>query len=696
MEGRPRGSEASPELLAPAGQVESFWAAVENGADAVYLGLKQFSARASATNFTLDELAVLLPFAHRRGVSIYVALNSILTASDVPRILDLLQALADLKVDALIVQDPGIFFLARRFFPALRLHASTLMGIHNRAGVNQLARMGARRIVLARELNLQEIKTIVSRTTVEVEVFVHGALCYSYSGFCLASSFRGGRSGLQGQCVQPCRLNFKQGRKEGFFLSCNDLCLLPLLPELKRLRIAAFKLEGRMKTADYIGQMVRAYRLVLDAPPREEKKALSEARELLTKSPSRRLTTGYFSDNASAEILSPHRSGSSGQWIGTIKRVEGKRSLVALRHDLRAGDRLRPEASEGKEKQAFRVEEIFSESGRPLSVGRAGERVLLVTKADLRRDERLIRVGTIEKGPAGVWQRIRQEVPVGESFSRKFQQPESFHSGWPQSDSAESGSGETLIVKVARTEDMVDAFQSSARWVVLLATRSNLERLAKQRLSSDRKQRFAWSLPPILTEKDDEYYRLAIGWFCDRGFRSWELNNWGHFDYFSGREGLRLLAGYRFNVRNAAAMAELSLAGCRWTVLSLEITREELQQLGCGPLSITPVVSLFSWPPLFTSRLTPVLDEGKPFRTPRNEGYSLEKRGGIVHIYADRPVSWLDHLPVLRDFGFRNFLLDVSDGPGDRPASLHSVLEGYRRARTDEPFSLFNYDRRPR
>ena len=675
--------------------MESFWAAVENGADAVYLGLKQLSARASATNFTLEELAVLLPFAHQRKVSIYVALNSILTAPDFPAILDLLQALADLKVDALIVQDPGIFFLARRFFPSLRLHASTLMAIHNHAGVNQLARMGARRVVLARELNLQEIRDITGRTAVELEIFVHGALCYSYSGLCLASSFRGGHSGLQGRCVQPCRLQFKQGRKEGFFLSCNDLCLLPLLPELKRLRIAAFKLEGRMKTADYVAQVVRAYRLVLDAPPQDEKEVLAEARELLARSPSRRLTLGYFSDNASAEILSPHRSGSSGQWVGTIKRVEGKRSLVVLRHDLRAGDRLRPEASEGKEKQAFTVSEMFSENGNPLSFGRAGEKVLIVAKTELRREERLIRVGTGDKLPGGAWPRIRHEIPVGEHFGRKFRQSEDWRSGWPQPDSAGPGSGESLIIKVARTGDMVEAFRSPARWVVLSATRSNLERVARQRLSIAQKQRFAWSLPPLFAGKDDEYYRLAVRSFCDRDFRTWELNNWGHFDFFDAREGLNLLAGYRFNVRNSAAMAELAFAGCRWSVLSLEITREELQLLGQDAFRNILVVSLYSWPPLFTSRLAPGLDEGKPFRTPRNETCFLEKQGGMTLIYADRPVNWLDHLPILRDCGFRNFLLDLSEGPRDRLPSLELLLQGCRQARADKPYSDFNFDRRP-
>lgn len=685
-----------PELLAPAGQVESFWAAVENGADAVYLGLKQLSARASATNFTLEELAVLLPFAHEHDVSVYVAVNSVLTAGDVPRTLDLLQSLADLKVDALIVQDPGIFFLARQFFPSVRLHASTLMAIHNHAGVAQLGRMGAQRVVLARELDFKEIAEIAERTSIEVEIFVHGALCFSYSGLCLASSFRGGHSGLQGRCVQPCRLQFRQGRSEGFFLSCNDLCLLPRLPELKKLRIAAFKIEGRMKSADYIAQVVRAYRLVLDAPSQKEKEALLQARELLTRSPSRRLTMGYFADHPSAEILSPHRSGSSGQWVGTVKRIEGKRILVVLRHELRLGDRLRPETTEGKERHAFTVSEMRSEAGRPVPLGRAGDKVLLTVKSELRLGERLIRSGAREISSGGVWQRIRNEIPVGQPFSRKFKQLELLSRGWPARDVAKPDRGETLIIKIAAVGDLAEAFQSSARWVLLSATRSNLERLAKHRFTVPQKQRFAWSLPPLIAEKDDRYYRPAVRWFCERGFRSWELNNWGHFDFFTSFEPLNLMAGYRFNARNPAAMAELAVAGCRWSVLSLEITREELQLLARqGPLSTTPVICLYSWPPLFTSRLVPGLAEGKPFRTPREETYYFAKRGGNSLIFADTPVNWLDQLPGLRDYGYRSFLLDLSDGPADRMPNLGRLLQGFREARAEQPCSLFNFDRRP-
>ena len=419
-----------------------------------------------------------------------------------------------------------------------------------------------------------------------------------------------------------------------------------------------------------------------------------EARELLALSPSRRLTSGYFGDKLEGEILSPHRSGSSGQWVATVKSIEGKHILVVLRHDLRAGDRLRPESSEGREKKAFTVGEMLSKEGNPVICGRAGEKVFLVGRIDLRRDERLIRVGIKLKSSGGAWQRIRNEVASVPAFGRSFPHPESLNQALPRFKSTEQRGGETLIVKVARAGDLPGAFESPARWVMLTATRSNLERLAKQRLSGAQKNRFVWSLPPLITEKQDQYYRLAVRWFCERDFHAWELNNWGHFDFFGNREALTLFSGYRFNVRNLAAMAELAEAGCRWSVLSLEITREELQLLGPSPFGTIPIVTLYSWPPLFTSRLLPKLGENKPFRTPREDTYFFEKSSENALIYGDCPVNWLDHLPVLRGYGFRNFLLDLSDGPQGQLPNLERLLQGCRESRADQPFSLFNLDRR--
>ncbi|MFZ2445817.1 MAG: peptidase U32 family protein [Syntrophobacteraceae bacterium] len=685
-----------PELLAPAGNIESFLAAVENGADALYLGLKKFSARATASNFTLEELATLIPFAHGRGIRVHVALNSLIASSEIPELLDTLYALSALKPDALIVQDAALFYLVRRHFPGLRLHASTLAAAHNSAGVNALERMGARRVVLARELGLPEIERVCAGTKAEIEIFVHGALCYSYSGLCLTSSFRGGRSGLRGECVQPCRLKFRQGKKEGFFLSCNDLCALPLLPVLKRLRLAAFKIEGRMKPAPYIGLVVRAYRMVLDAAPgREEETALKAARELLAQAPSRHLTSGYVGEGPASEILSPHRSGSSGIWTGTVKSVRGDRVLVELRHAMEKGDRLRPESGGGKEQEAFTASSIFDERGNPVLRAEAGTRALLVCPGGVSSGDRLFKVGMKSESPTGIWKKIRAEVRSPLRFKARFPARDQVIDEFRPTGEPVPRDRENLLVKVGSPDDVVKGLQSSAAFVLLAGGRGNLERLAKQRFSAAQMRKIGIALPALLSEdKDIPYYRAAVSWFVGKGFRTWEVNNWGHFDFFPDVKGLRLIAGSRLNLRNEAALAQARELGCALSALSLEVTEDELRVLGQGRFGAKTVITLYSWPPLFTSRLVPDLAEDKPFFTPRNDAYQLKKQAGNVFIYADRPVSLFEELAFLRTQGFRNFLIDVSEGPGKRPNALENALGGFSAARPLTPSSRFNFDRR--
>lgn len=684
------------ELLAPVGHIESFFAAREGGADAVYLGLKQLSARAQAANFSLNDLAWLLPYAHRHKVKVHVALNSLITAAEVPATLDLLQALSDLRVDALIVQDPALLYLGRRYFPHLRLHASTLMTLHNHLGVNQLHKLGAARVVLARELTLAEIRQVAAKTTIELEVFVHGALCYSYSGMCLASSFRGGHSGLQGRCVQPCRLRFQQGRKEGFFLSCNDLCALPMLPQLKQIRLAAFKIEGRMKSADYIARVVKAYRMVLDAPAAKQEQAVAEAREWLLQAPARRLTAGFLKADNSDEVLTPHRSGSSGLWVGTVKTVENGRAVVSLRHAVEPGDRLRPESAEGKEKPAFTVAEIFSPGGEPLAKGEAGSLVVLPAGAPVERRQRLFRVSIKAKAWRQGWADIRNEIRHGLSFQTRFpaKAKARVQEEWSAAAPAKPAD-ETLIIKVSTYGDLLKAFQSPAAWVLLTASRSNLEMLARKKLVPADKGRFGWSLPPLLLEKEIDYYRAAVGWYQGKGFRTWELNNWGHFQLFDGDDRLQLIAGFRFNLRNAAALAQMHQAGCRWSVLSLEATREELQQIGREKTGSTPIVTVYAWPPLFTSRLIPRLSEEKVLVSPRKEIYHYRKSAHHTYIYADRPLNWMEKRSTLSAYGFRHFLLDMSDGPRTQAVNLERLLHGFQRQRAEAPYSLFNFERQP-
>ena len=685
--------DSKPELLAPAGNVESFFAAVQSGADAVYLGLKKFSARATASNFTIEQLSALMPFAHKRGVRIYVALNSQIISSELSELLDTLNCLLSLEPDALIVQDAGIFHLVRRWFPGHKLHASTLAAAHNSAGVRALQAMGASRVVLARELSLSEVEEICRLTDVELEIFIHGALCYSYSGLCLASSFRGGRSGLRGECVQPCRLKFRQGNKEGFYLSCNDLCAAPLIPKLKRLRIAGFKIEGRMKPADWVACAVKAYRLLLDAESAEDERlALIQANELLSESPSRRLSGGHLDDAGSAKILSPHRSGSTGIWSATVKSVKGNSALIELRYPIAKGDRLRPESSMGREETAFTVSQLRDGAGQKILSSQAGTQAFLDCPKPLRSGDRLFKVGTKYDSGATIWKKIRADAPSSPLKRKHFPKPEILEDIASPVEPLRRPD-ETLILKVGSEDNLAKALQSSAAMVLLSATRDSMESIARQKFSPSRLKKFGFSLPPLIAEKDMEYFKAAVGWFIRKGFNLWEINNWGHFDLTGQGRGVRLVAGSRLNLRNSAAFAQAVELNCRLMVLSIEATQEEIKELAQTRNSPRLVIAVYCWPPLFTSRLTPALHIKQPFVSARNEAYHLKVKTGRAEIYADRPVSWIEQLPLLRSLGYRNFMIDISEGPEKQPNPAE-ILNALARARHPTRHSLFNFERK--
>ena len=204
-----------PEFLSPAGSLEAFFAAMEKGADAVYAGLRDFSARAKAKNFTLSQMERMTAYAHGNGKKVYVTLNTLVKEAELPLLIDNLAALEAMRVDGVILQDLAVARLAREYFPGIPLHASTQMTIHNSLGVRQLEELGFERVVLARELHIDEIKSIVAPSQAEIECFIHGALCFSISGQCFFSSFLGGHSGNRGRCAQPCRRQYKHKGKEG-------------------------------------------------------------------------------------------------------------------------------------------------------------------------------------------------------------------------------------------------------------------------------------------------------------------------------------------------------------------------------------------------------------------------------------------------------------------------------------------------
>ncbi len=340
------------ELLAPAGTADAFKAAVEAGADAIYMAGKKFGARAYADNFGQDDLKEAVRFAHLHGTLVHVTVNTLVDDSEIPALLSYLQELYLAGVDAIIVQDLGVAALARQYVPNLPLHASTQLSTNSLEGARFLQEYGFSRVVLARETSLENIRYICQNTDIEIEVFVHGAICVCYSGQCLMSSLIGGRSGNRGRCAQPCRLPYTlineskkpllEANSAGeYLLSPRDMKTIELLPELIKAGVNSFKIEGRMKKPEYVAIVVNSYRKAIDAfyqnhlPPAEAEKELAQIFN-------RDFTTAYLLKKQGKLMISDRRPNNRGTLLGRVQKYDKKRGLAHLKlaEPLRCGDKI--------------------------------------------------------------------------------------------------------------------------------------------------------------------------------------------------------------------------------------------------------------------------------------------------------------------------------------------------------------------
>jgi putative protease len=385
----------TPEILAPAGSLETFFAALDSGADAVYLGLKDFSARAKAKNFTLEDLERMVAYAHRDARRVYLALNTLVKESELPRLVDVLAAVESMGIDAVILQDMAVWRLAREFFPTLELHASTQLTIHNAAGVAMLEKMGFARGVLARELSLVEIAAIHAQTSLDLEHFIHGAHCFSLSGQCSFSSWLGGMSGNRGRCAQPCRRRYHYKGKDGYFFSPNDLSAIDLLPEMTAAGIMSFKIEGRMKSAEYVANVVSAYRQVLDAAPLDRPAAITSAKQLLKTSFGRPPTRGFLPGPQPTDMVNPSTRGATGMPLGKVEYATRSSIGFISREPLCKGDRLRIQPASDRPGTGFTLRAL-SLGKKDVSKTPPGTRVTVGLPANLsaQKDDMVYKVAS--------------------------------------------------------------------------------------------------------------------------------------------------------------------------------------------------------------------------------------------------------------------------------------------------------------
>ena len=339
------------ELLAPAGNFDKLATAVHFGADAVYFAGKMYGLRAFAGNFDDDEIVKAMEYLHERGKKGYITLNIVAKNSDFQQIDKFLQLLVDAKVDGVIVSDVGMIYYLRKNFPQLNVHVSTQANVNNIYSAKFFADMGVTRIVLARELNLNQIKEIASslKGKVEIEAFVHGAMCISYSGRCLLSNYMTGRASNRGACVQACRWNYtirevnkteeypiEEDQRGTYILNSKDLCMIKHLKELEEAGICSLKIEGRMKSDYYVASVVNAYRRAL-----ENKNKIEVLEDELEKTSHRRYTTGFYFDSDDKEFLETSMPIQTAEFIAkVVENSQNGKVKVEMRNRFKIGDEL--------------------------------------------------------------------------------------------------------------------------------------------------------------------------------------------------------------------------------------------------------------------------------------------------------------------------------------------------------------------
>lgn len=397
-----------PELLAPAGNMEKLHMALLYGADAVYLGGKMFGLRAFASNFSLAEMDEAVAFAHSLHKKVYVTVNIFAHNEDINNLPDYLRNLQAIGVDALLISDFGVWSVAREIIPEMPLHVSTQANTTNWAAVKAWENLGASRVVLARELSFTEMKEIGSKTEVELEAFVHGAMCISYSGRCWLSSYLTGRDGNRGACAQVCRWEFSlteknrpgevydvAGDEQGtYIMNSKDLCLLPYLPQLMEAGICSFKIEGRMKSAHYAASVVSVYRRAIDACWRDPQHytVKQEWLDELEKVSHRPYTTGFALEkpDASAQVYTTSSYLQTHEFVGLVRDWDNGRLTVEQRNHMKEGETLEVFCPDGSLRTLV-LKEMRNQEGEPIVAAQHPQMVFTCRAAESIPESSILR-----------------------------------------------------------------------------------------------------------------------------------------------------------------------------------------------------------------------------------------------------------------------------------------------------------------
>ena len=680
------------ELLAPAGNVEALDAAIGEGADAVYLGLKSFNARLRSSNFAWREFEGAVQSVHRLGKKIYVTVNTVCEEGETERLYRFLSYLNKIGPDGLIVQDFGVIRMCQEFFPNLELHASTQMNVESAAAANELSAHGLKRVVLARELGLEEIRAVKSATNAQLEIFVHGALCVSESGLCLFSSYLGGKSANRGMCTQACRriYNAEQSGTDvpGYYFSPCDLQLIEHVPELMKIGVDSFKIEGRMKSAEYVGAVTAAYRYVMDHWENDRKGAIAEGKRILSTDFARSKTDYWYGydtpkDGISAageKILNPNQAGGTGIFLGKISELraaneEEKSEYMQYQHkesddekpsgiqmaiisggdyDPDPGDsiRLHRKDDTGRESHKVRIVKTDPKGRRwidvPLGFTRHDEVYLLQTKSMSKRYKRVLPqdLSKFRSQPGGERLPILDLTPVSKDEMKLF--PEGLYI-------AVSTVADAHVVQMLHPVRVILELNNEMEFDLL--HKGSPE---KPLLPYSKKMVFI-ALDPYMPEGSAAHLKEVLDKLIDMGYTNYVVNNLAHINLLKGRK-VQMIAGPFLYTFNRWALSFLENEGISFFQMPYENSEKNLGDTFTSNAEKSRVLlPVFAYPTLFRMRFKLPSDYDFTYFSDKEEmGFKVNSTQDGSFVMPEYPFSLLDKMDALKNKGWNHLLIDFS------------------------------------
>ncbi|GAB6276113.1 MAG: peptidase U32 family protein [Rectinema sp.] len=644
------------ELLAPAGSSEALDAAVGEGADAVYLGLRSFNARMRTTNFAFNQFEAAVYACHERARKVYVTVNTVFEEREADRLYQLLEYLVSVGPDGIIVQDAGVAKMVRDHFPSLPLHGSTQMNVASSAGCNQLSRSGFKRAVLARELSLEEIKQIRQYTSLELEVFVHGALCVSASGLCLFSSYLGGKSANRGMCTQACRRLYESETGTGYYFSPDDLQLIEYLPALIAAGVNAFKIEGRMKSAEYVGTVVSAYRYLIDNYETDQDRAILKSKAMLQADFARRKTS-FFITGKPDDYIHPDQAGGTGIHLGRIRdarTIDDKRwALMNTYEGLAERDSVRIHRKDDSGRITAKIQAV--------KYGVDG--MLLQIDGEWRQNDDVYLIQT-----ASMTRRYKPILPKNLDRFHKF--PSSHTAPKPTLPRLDGRKLDTIFepgtyVLAGKVADLHAALTFRPKKAMILFDKLNAETMRRDEgnLPFKRDRLILW-LDPYFAESDAAWLQIELEYWIGKGVSLVVVNNQAHFTLLRGKN-VTMVVGPWLYTFNPWALSYYLDQGVQAVIPPYEISRQDLYRLtGYVPAQFfAPII--FAYPDLFRIRadLSRVYGQSH-FSDREGNVFTLVGRHDYSVVIPDKPFSLIDLVPNLKKQGFSRFILDLSNaGP---------------------------------